>query len=258
MPEVVDRLLAGEPAAWSGFLEIYSPLILQVARLLERDEDRTADCFLFACEGLRRNGCRRLRAYRPGGAASFSTWLRVVVRNLALDWRRSRFGRRVVPAAVTSLEPLERELYLLLNHRGLTVDEALGALQTLFPRLQTQDFLDALERLHSDAAPPPRPRLVRSTAAGVEARVAESRPGPEELAATRERTERVARALERLPAGERLLVRLRFEADLTLAQVAERAGLGSPQAADRKLRSVLDRLRSSLTSTTETDDGDSV
>lgn len=261
MPEVVRRLLAGQAGAWDAFLELYSPLILQVTRLMERDEDRAADSFLFVCQGLRRDGHRRLRGFKEGGAASFATWLRVVVRNLALDWRRSRFGRRTVPAAVTELDPVERELYLLLNHRGLTVDEALGALECLYPRLELRDFLSALDRLHRSVPPAGANalRLVSVPAAeGAESNVPEGRPDPEEVAAVRERRERLASALARLPADERLLVRLRYEAELTLAEVAERTGLSGPQAADRRVRKALDRLRGVLEPEAESEPGESV
>ena len=87
---ILEGLASGDPKpAWSEFLESYSPLVLQVVRLFETDNDPVGDCFVFVCEQLRRNGFQRLKRFRPDGAASFATWLRAVIRNLCLDWRRS-------------------------------------------------------------------------------------------------------------------------------------------------------------------------
>ena len=79
--------------AWDGFLKEYAALILQVVYLFERDQDRIDDCFVFVCEQLKRDDLKRIRRFDTDGSASFSTWLRAVVRNLCLDWRRKRFGR---------------------------------------------------------------------------------------------------------------------------------------------------------------------
>lgn len=268
LPEVVALLAAGEEAAWGEFLESYAPLILQVVRLFEHDVDRTGDSFLFVCEALRRNRFRRIRRYRANGPASFDTWLRAVVRNLFLDWRRAEVGRRVRPRWVVELPPVEREAFELLYRRGLTTDETLGALQTLFPRLTRRDCLAALDRLASHRAigrrkpRSPRPRLVSLTVKENNPRgereVPSPGPDPEELALVSERSARVMRAVAGLPSFERLLVRLRFEEELPLAEVARLTGLDNPQAADRRLRAILARLHSLIDAEAEAEPEDSV
>ena len=50
--------------AWAAFLEAYSPVILDVIRLFERDEDAAGNCYLFVCERLCRDRFRRLRRPR--------------------------------------------------------------------------------------------------------------------------------------------------------------------------------------------------
>ena len=72
--------------AWQAFLEAYADTIFQIVSVLERDPDHRGDSFLYVCEHLSRNRFRRLRRFRSDGPASFSTWLRAVVRNLYLDW----------------------------------------------------------------------------------------------------------------------------------------------------------------------------
>ena len=50
----------------------------------------------------------------------------------------------------------------------------------------------------------------------------------------------------RIPEAEPLLVRLRFDQELTLQQIAELAGLKDAQTADRRIREVLEKLRQEL------------
>ena len=52
--------------------------------------------------------------------------------------------------------------------------------------------------------------------------------------------------IARLPEQERLLIRLRFEHDLTLDQIAKLTGLKDAQTVDRRLRQILDSMRESL------------
>ena len=59
----------------------------------------------------------------------------------------------------------------------------------------------------------------------------------------KERQTALARALERLSKRERLLVRLRFEQELTLEQIAKLLDMGNAQRADRQIKEILTRLR---------------
>ena len=110
--------------AWVAFLEAYSPVILDVIRLFERDEDAVGNCYLFVCERLCRNRFRRLRRFRVGGSASFQTWLRAVVRNLCLDWHRQEFGRHRVFESVSRLSALDQEIFRAIFVECLPVEEA--------------------------------------------------------------------------------------------------------------------------------------
>lgn len=92
------------PEAWAEFLRSFSPLILQVVRMTERDADHVADCYLFVCEQLSLRQFRRLGRFQPNGPASVPTWLRAVVRNLCLDWRRREFGRHRVFESLQRLQ----------------------------------------------------------------------------------------------------------------------------------------------------------
>lgn len=258
-PEVVLRLAGGESGAWSEFLEQYAPVIFQVVGLFEDDEDRRSDCFLYICEQLRRNSFRRLEQYSPEGPALFTTWLRAVTRNLYLDWRRSRFGRQSWMRVAARLPTLEREAFRLMVQQGMTLTETLGALQLLYPNLSKVELQAALERLETALGGNPADRyrsrrptvfsLTRSAEGSngpTERSVKDPAPNPERLALLTESRSRLAVGLSRLPARDQLVLRLRFEEELTLAEVARLVGLDNPQAADRRIRQALDTLRKEM------------
>jgi len=116
---MLEALGSPDPGgAWSGFLDTYSPLILQVVRLHEKDADPVADCFLFVCEQLNANRCRRLRSFQLDGPASFETWLRAVVRNLCVDWHRNRFGRKGAFRSIASLPIWNRKYSTVYMSKG--------------------------------------------------------------------------------------------------------------------------------------------
>jgi RNA polymerase sigma-70 factor (ECF subfamily) len=79
-----------------------------------------------------------------------------------------------------------------------------------------------------------------------EAGVSDPQPDPEVRAAGLEREAALRGLVARLPEQERLLIRLRFEQDLTLDQIAKLTGLKDAQTVDRRLRQALDSLRESM------------
>lgn len=255
--EILARLSSDEAeTAWTQFLEIYSPLIYKVARQLDRDEERVADCYLYVCERLHRNRYRRLRRFRAGGRARFSTWLWAVVRNLGLDWRRQALGAPRLFRAISRRSPLEQEVFRCLYHQGLTLDETLGALRGPYPRLDSRRLEEIVTALHqrlsgrqfwllSTSRPRVRSLSARSQGGGTapEETLADDSPDPETTARIRQRRVTVEKALSSLPAADRLLVRLRYLTDLPLREVARLAGLDSPQAAARGIERALSGLR---------------
>ena len=227
---------------------------------MTRDQDAAGDCFLFICERLSLNGCRRLRQYRVGGGASFTTWLRAVARNLALDWRRAEVGRHRVFASVERLPELEQEVFAEL-FSGVTSDEAaFFRLAARRPGLSRDAFDQALHNVH--AALTPRHRWLLSHRNGARRQVEldsgaesiplleilrDSAPDPEKQACSNQQKLALAGALLEMPPQDRLLLRLRYEEDLTLAQTAQLAGLKDAQTAHRRLESALDHLKYLLT-----------
>jgi RNA polymerase sigma factor (sigma-70 family) len=120
--------------AWTLFLARYHRLIgATVARCIPDAED-ARDAFAHLCDKLWEDDLGRLRRFheRSHHSAKFTTWLVVVVRNLAIDWRRSQDGRpRTSPPA--GLSPLREAIYdLVVVHRRSHVEayEVLRATRT--------------------------------------------------------------------------------------------------------------------------------
>lgn len=254
---ILCRLDSGSAdEAWEEFLEGFSPHVLQVIRLFEREPDPVGDCFLFVCQQLRAKGFRRLRRFRAEGPARFSTWLRAVVRNLCLDWHRRECGRQRVFKAVQALGALETAVFRCRFREGLRTQEALLTLRAPFPQLTEPELIAAEERIRKCLTPrqlwllsltPPRAvPLPLEDPDGHEGHLRDPHPSPEEQLSLTEQRAALARALSRLKASERLLVRLRFEEDLTLEEVARVTGLGNAQQAERRIREVLERLQKAI------------
>jgi RNA polymerase sigma factor (sigma-70 family) len=249
--------LAGNDAerGWRGFLSAYSDAIYTAVRLIARDADDASDCYLFSCEKLAEQNFRRLRAFRPEGRASFTTWLRAVVRNLALDWYRAKFGRTRLFARVARASAVDQQIYRALFERRLSLTEAWHGMWSAGTALTFAQFEDRVEAIRQMLSS--RQLWLLSTAnVSTEAiDVAPSSPGsdfpdaapdPETLAVMRDIQHKVRNALRDLDDADRLLLRLRYDEDLGLREISAIVGLKDAQTADRRIREALSRLRKNL------------
>jgi RNA polymerase sigma factor (sigma-70 family) len=245
--------------AWATFLECYARPIFQVVRLFETDEDDVGSCFLFVCEELSRHGFRRLRRFKLSGAASFVTWLHIVVRRLCLDWHRKEFGRSRVFESIARLSGPDQAVFGIVFERRIPVQAALLPLSGRFPNLTQEELETSCDRIRQALGPrqlwllatrQPQIEAVDTIIADENtspyAQIRDPAPDPETLAAQRQQRARLARALAGLSAPDRLLIRLRFEQELTLQQVARLMGFPDPQTADRRLKQILARLRKNI------------
>ena len=245
--------------AWGQFLDEYSTTILQVVRHVERDADFVPDCFQFVCERLSANSFRRLRTFRPQGPAVFSTWLRAVVRNLCLDWRRKQFGRPRFFKSISRLSVFDQEVFRHLYERRVSFDETFQSLGSTFPDITHARLAESSARIDKELTTRQRRLLdarlsqqASQTSASLDetaaahVNVPDPAPNPEAQAVMKERATTLRQALGRLPQHERLLIRLRFEQELTLEQVARLLGLGNAQRVERQIKGVLGKLREEL------------
>jgi RNA polymerase sigma factor (sigma-70 family) len=261
---ISDRLPAflaeDHEKAWDEFLKGYSPLILQVVHLFERDHDRIEDCFVFVCERLRRDRLKRIRRFDTRGAASFSTWLRAVVRNLCLDWRRHRFGRPRLFRCVARLPELEQEVFRCLYHRRLGENGTFHAVKAVFPSLTRSDLADSITRVNTCLSQHQSWLLVSSnprveSISGAprnpvdsdgEIELPDREPDPETCSARLESLAALRKAMSDLPPQQRLVLRLRYEQELSLAQIAHLTRLSNPLAVQRIIQKALATVRERL------------
>ena len=241
--------------AWRDFLSAYSPVILQAVRHSIWDPEQASDCFVFVCEQLRANSYRRLRQFRADGPTGFVTWLRVVVRNLCLDWHRKESGRYRVFESIARLPLFEQEVYRLCCEEGRSAEETCFLMREQFPEVTPHSIADTETRLQqslssrqkwllaSRQVEPGQAASVTEEGVLLEVEVADPGPDPEAAAISREERVSLGQALGRLEAAERLLLRLRFGQELTLTKIARFMGLADAQTADRRIREALQRLR---------------
>lgn len=170
LPSTLQALLSARDQtasenAWEHFLAEFSPLLLHVARLTPGDHDSVMDKYLFMIDALRKDDCRRLRAYSEDGRGTFTTWLVAVGRRLCVDEHRTRYGRseEVMTDARRErrrLEQLEGNDALLDSIESTFVgpESALDRLEihtqltTLLARLETEDRL-LLKLKYEDGLP---------------------------------------------------------------------------------------------------------
>ncbi len=247
--------LADRQSAWSEFLERYSGLIYHVVLSFDRDADRSGNCYLFVCEQLSANDFRRLRKFEAGGAASFSTWLCAVARNLCLDWHRKEHGRYRVFGSIARRSAADQMLFELVFRQGLSVEEAREELSRRGMGLSFAEVEEKVIELRRCVTS--RQLWLLSSGKGADTidsgeegahamEPVDPAPDPEALAVLRQTHAQVSAALGSLSDSDRLVVRLRYQEGLTLQQLARLVGLKDAQTADRRLRDIMDHLRQAL------------
>lgn len=246
--------------AWAEFLESYSSVLYQTARTCTSDDDSAADCYLHICERLARNRFRRLLKFKPDGSANFTTWLRVVSRNLCFDWHRSQRGRPRPFKSLQHFSPLELEVYSCRFLKGSSRQETLHKLQLRFPGMGLSELSEIEEHLQGSMTS--RQQWILGTRRQPEfsapvaiagdgdepstLEVADPSPSQETQITDKEELMRLWKSVASLPAQERLLLQLRFEQELSLDEIARLCDLHDAQRVHRTLSAVLKKLRNAM------------
>jgi RNA polymerase sigma factor (sigma-70 family) len=238
------------------FLHAFAQIILQVIAVCESDAENRAECFVYVCEQLARHRFGRLRRFQREGPASFTTWLRAVVRNLCVDWRRREFGRHTTFVATHPTSPLDREVSARLFRPDMSDNEIVDDLCTPPSDVSQGEVESSFDRVSSQTAPGQacvrRARSIQTESMegenGIASRVqvADPAPTPETIAELCESKRALRRGLRSLPFEQRLAISFRFEQDLTLEEIATLLQLKNAQAADRVLRNALAQLREAV------------
>ena len=264
MPPTLEELLqnlnsSNSSEAWEQFLSDYSAHIYQVIRRFESDADNAGDCFQFICEQLIENQSRRLRKFRGDGSATLVTWLRAVVRNLCIDWHRKQFGRHREFRSIARLSDFDREVYKVTYEHPVSPEQGFAELVTAFPGTTEKEINESRVRIEDSLTVNQRWLLSNRSQKG-KARepngfkhdenqvthIVDASPNPESQIIEQQQRDKLSKALARLAPRDRLLIRLRFEEDLTLAEVGKLLDIGNAQRTDRQIKEILERLRKLL------------
>jgi RNA polymerase sigma factor (sigma-70 family) len=247
-----DLYSPNQQDAWAEFLSAYSSPIYQVVRHFEADPDNAADCFQFVCEQLIDRRSSRLKKFRGEGSATFTTWLRAIVRNLCIDWHRKQLGRQRLFSSVTQLPVFDQHVFRMIYEQAVPPEDCVAILAAEFPNTTIHQITESRNRIEGALTPKQRWLLAQRVGnqngnAGhseeILRDIKDASPDPEARAIENERRQKLERAMKSLSNNERLLIRLRFEEGLTLEKAAALLGLGNAQKADRKVREILERLR---------------
>lgn len=165
-----------------------------------------------------------LRAYEK--RSSFATYLSIVIQRMALDYRNHVWGKWRASAAATRLGDVAVNLEQLLHRDGKTFDDALAILAKKYDGV-TRDSLRALAAQLPERAPRHRdvdleeaePYAIAGPVA-VEEKIRDD----ERRTAAAQLRRLLAAAFERMPDDDRLLLQLRYEQGLTVAQIARALG----------------------------------
>ncbi|HEX2721887.1 MAG TPA: sigma-70 family RNA polymerase sigma factor [Gemmatimonadaceae bacterium] len=244
MADWTDELRNGSPGrAWDDFIKRYRALVFATIQHYARDYDDVMDVFARVCEALRADDMRRVRSYldQPEHTARFTTWLVAVVRNITIDWFRSRDGRRRLSTIADDMPTLRKQIFNAVFIQRRSHVEAYELISALSPKpLAFREFLAELRETYRAASAGRRGTILRD--------LAPPDLAPDELdsadpAESDERTRRVEEALRTLPPQDRAAVELYVLEDLSAAEIARVLGLRNAKAAYNRIYRALDVLR---------------
>ncbi|HEY3055428.1 MAG TPA: hypothetical protein VGK31_05810 [Thermoanaerobaculia bacterium] len=242
-------------AGWRAFIDQYTPLIVGLLRrsgLTDRDE--VMEVYVSICERLSARDFERLRNH-DAARGSIGGWLAVLSRNAAIDWIRSRKGRRRLFQAVRDLPPFDQRVFELFYWDDRTPSE-ITELLTLETRQRTDlaTIFDSLERIQTILSDRHRAELLALAARSkapvaleetdAAERVADARIDPETRVRISELNERCEAALRALPPEDAAIVRLKYIEGLNNADIEHAIGVA---VTTKRIQDILARLRSTLT-----------
>lgn len=181
------------------------------------------------------------------GRSSLDTFLTVVVQRLLADARMRAKGRWHASNEAQRLGPVAVRLETLVRRDGRSLDEALQHLRDEHPGVTREELAALLDRLPARTGRP-RPVAVDTVGPIAGGESADARA----LASDRKRIADVVGSALReqmrdLTSEERMLIRMRFGADMSIADISRMTRL--PQRPlYRRLEALLARLRNTLTS----------
>jgi len=220
-----------------------------VAFVCRRQRLERSDCEDFASSihlKLIENDYAVLRAYE--GRSGFATYINIVVQRAALDYRIHVWGKWHASAEAKRLGDVAVDLERILHRDGRTLDDAVSILAPKHDGI-TRDSLAALAARLPERAPKRRDVDVDEAES-----VAVTRPGDVEEPLVAEERRRLsehvssimALLIDGLPDDERVILQLRFEGGMTVAQIARALRLDQKltyRRIERRMRELREELQ---------------
>ena len=225
----------------AGEFDVLAEVIGRAARHGRLSADEAQDFAQTVHLKLLERGYDAFRQF--SGASSLRTYLTVVVRRMLVDWRRSQCGKWRPSASSRRLGKTAVALETLMGRDGCTLDEAIGILGSVPNASPASELARLAEQL---------PRRVRRRVVPLDeldhmARTTFEDPIEELDHDRRARAlrRRLATALKRLAADDRLLLDLRDRQGQRIATIADALHIDS-KVLYRRCSKVLRTLRHSL------------
>lgn len=256
-PELLNLFSSDPQAAWRRFIDRYADLILSILRSVGFDHDEAMDRFVYVCEKLSADRYRRLRQVRfAGSQGELVPWIRTVVRHLSISWARSVEGRRRLFKSIEQLPPFEQRVFEFYFWHGASPSEIQEHLRAAGDGVSLSAVFDALDNVfeHLDANQLWRlaSRLARHRPpisvgsphpeSGLIFEPMDGGSSPEQKLLEKERAGQFETVLASLAPRDRLILQLRYEEALSLAEVADVVHV-SVSTVKNSVRASLARLR---------------
>jgi RNA polymerase sigma factor (sigma-70 family) len=179
--------------------------------------------------------------------SSFQAFIGTVVLRLLLDYRIHLWGRWHASAEAKRIGDVGIAIESMILRDGRSLDEALPPLQRRWPQLTRADVERIVNSLPRRA---PRPFIaafddIKTDLRTDSSTVEESAQVADRLLLSQRLSDAVRFTLREAPADERLLLRMRFEGGMTIAQIARALGVDQKPLYRRIKRGLL-RLRAHL------------
>jgi RNA polymerase sigma factor for flagellar operon FliA len=174
--------------------------------------------------------------------SSFATFLTVVVQRMLLDYRIHLWGKWHPSAEATRLGDVAVELETLLLRDGRTIDEAVTILCSRDASITRETLQQLAARLPARA---PKRKMVDLDAAASIATAPADDSGADRKRTSARVSDVIRTFIDALPSDERLLLQLRFDSDMSVAQIARSMQLDQKQLY-RRIEKHLRALREDL------------
>jgi len=240
-----------DPAAILASRDVLQKIEAVCKRQFSAENDRD-ECYVFVIDSLKADNFKRLRAFK--GNSQLSTYLYSLINSLVIDFRRRRYGRRRIPAAVSKLGAWAEAVYRLVCWQKFSVDDAYDFLQV--DGLYEGSYGRFIQDIETIRRAPCRenPTFKSIDEPGGDAGRTAHDPDANPLESLLQALDRERRIIalkvirattELLAEPDRILVRLVFGSDLPLSAAAKIIDL-SAAAARKRLQTLLAKYRKNL------------